>query len=103
MTPRRSPRADAQRRLRAAAPFVAPSQNGSVDRAASFLPPSPTKLQQASPSLTEHARALHEGGAMPVREIARLAGVNERTLYRYVARGGWRRRYEGHGEEAAAA
>ena len=30
---------------------------------------------------------------MPVREIARLAGVSERTLYKYVEKGGWKRRY----------
>ncbi len=97
MTPRRSARADAQRRLRAAAPFVAPSSD------APFLPPSPTKLQQTSPVLTGQVCALYEDGAMPVAEIARLAGVAERTLYKYVARGGWRRRYQGRGAEAAAA
>jgi hypothetical protein len=30
---------------------------------------------------------------VPVHEIARLAGVSPRTLYKYVQKGGWRRRY----------
>ena len=30
---------------------------------------------------------------MPVREIARLAGVSERTLYKYVEKHGWKKRY----------
>lgn len=94
MTPRRSLRAAAQRRLRASAP-IAPQPF--------TLPPAPTKLQQTSPTLTGRVRALYEGGALPVAQIARLAGVNERTLYRYVERGGWRRRYAGRGAEAAAA
>ena len=67
------------------------------------LGPSPTKLQQTDPSLTDRVRALYEDTATPVHEIARLAGVNQRTLYRYVAKGGWRRRYPWRGVEAAAA
>lgn len=51
--------------------------------------------------LTQQVRALYEAGAVPVREIARLAGVTERTLYKYVAQGGWRRRYGGKGIAAA--
>lgn len=94
MTPRTSLRAAAQRRLRSSAPIVPPPFT---------LPPAPTKLQQTSPTLTGRVRALYEGDALPVAEIARLAGVNERTLYRYVERGGWRRRYAGRGAEAAAA
>jgi hypothetical protein len=43
--------------------------------------------------LTRRARALYEDSVVPVREIARLAGVSERTLYKHVQRGGWRRRY----------
>jgi hypothetical protein len=45
------------------------------------------------PSLTERVRDLYENSIVPVREIARLAGVTERTLYKYVARGGWQRRH----------
>ena len=47
--------------------------------------------------------ALYEDTVTPVAEIARLAGVSERTLYKYVQRGGWRRRYAGRGAEAGAA
>jgi hypothetical protein len=96
MTPRHSPRADAQRRLRDAALFAPPSPPFA-------LPPAPTKLEQTSPTLTDEVRALYEETPMPVAEIARLAGVAERTLYRYVARGGWTRRYPVRGVEAAAA
>ncbi len=39
------------------------------------------------------ARALYETSAVPVREIARLFGVCERTLYKHAARGGWARRH----------
>lgn len=45
------------------------------------------------PSLMARVQALYEDSAVPVREIARLCGVTERTLYRYVEKGGWRRRY----------
>jgi hypothetical protein len=49
-------------------------------------------------------RHLYEDTAVPVREIARLAGVTERTLYKYVAKGKWRRRYvvKPRGKAAAA-
>jgi AcrR family transcriptional regulator len=43
--------------------------------------------------LTARVRALYEDSAVPVREIAQIAGVSERTLYKYVTRGKWRRRY----------
>ncbi len=133
MTPRRSLRADVRRRLRAgrsvtrqACPLPdPPSQAGEgkerdpspangrsrpsltgcagegPERA--WLPPSPTKLQQCDPSLTDAVRALYEESVVPVAQIARLACVAERTLYKYVARGGWRRRYPVRGVEAAAA
>ena len=52
------------------------------------------EAQQAqAPSLMARVQAMYEDTAVPVREIARLAGVTERTLYKYVQRGGWRRRY----------
>jgi hypothetical protein len=41
----------------------------------------------------QRLRALYEDSVVPVREIARIAGVTERTLYKYVQKGGWRRRY----------
>ena len=50
-------------------------------------------------------RALYEDSDVPVREIARRAGVSERTLYKYVERHAWRRRYKWgtRGMAAAAA
>ena len=59
--------------------------------------------------LTECVRALYEDSAVPVREIAALAGVTERTLYKYVERHNWKRRYRvlprgnAHEDLAAAA
>ena len=47
----------------------------------------------AQQDLTARVRALYEGSAVPVREIARLADVSERTIYKYVAKGGWTRRH----------
>jgi hypothetical protein len=76
-----SPRAEARRRYQAAA-------CDAVHDA-----PAATSLAQPTPSLTERVRALYEDGVVPVREIAQLAGVTERTLYKYAAKGDWRRRY----------
>jgi hypothetical protein len=42
--------------------------------------------------LTGEARALYEGGVVPVRELARLCGVSLRTLYHHVHAQGWTRR-----------
>jgi hypothetical protein len=52
--------------------------------------------------LTARARALYEAGVVPVAAIARLCGVHQRTLYKYVARGGWRRRYQAAASAAAS-
>ena len=41
---------------------------------------------------TLRVRALYEDSIVPMREIARLAGVHERTLYKYARKCGWRRR-----------
>ena len=38
-------------------------------------------------------RALYEHSAVPVAEIAKLAGVTERTIYKYAAKGRWKPRY----------
>src|SRR5689334_8603488 len=59
-------------------------------------PPSPRVGGQGTPSsegeqdaahedndLTAQVRALYEGSGVPVREIAALAGVTERTVYKY--------------------
>jgi hypothetical protein len=43
--------------------------------------------------LMARVRALYEDSAVPVREIAAIAGVSERTLYTYVAKHDWKRRY----------
>lgn len=40
----------------------------------------------------ELARSLYEESPMPVRDIAALSGVCERSVYRQAARHGWRRR-----------
>jgi len=42
--------------------------------------------------LTQRVRVLYEDSVVPMREIARLAGVHERTLYKYARKCGWRRR-----------
>ena len=43
--------------------------------------------------LTEKVRALYEHSAVPVAEIASVAGVTERTIYKYAAREQWTPRY----------
>lgn len=43
--------------------------------------------------LTARVRALYEDSATPVRDIARLCGVTERTIYKYAAKGAWQPRY----------
>jgi hypothetical protein len=57
----------------------------------------------ATSDLTVRVRALYEETSVPVREIARLAGVNERTLYKYVEKHNWTRRYRSPARDAAAA
>ena len=54
-------------------------------------PPTPDGFGAAG--LTARVRALYENSAVPVREIARLAGITERTLYKYARKGGWKARY----------
>jgi hypothetical protein len=52
--------------------------------------------QAAAPKqtrLTARVRKLYEASAVPVREIASLAGVTERTIYKYAAKHGWKPRY----------
>jgi hypothetical protein len=63
----------------------------------------PVSADPQSTPLTTRVRALYENSVAPVREIARLAGVSERTLYKYVAKGGWRRRNVCLARESAAA
>jgi hypothetical protein len=63
----------------------------------------PPSLRAGETSLTARVRALYEGAAVPVREIAKLAGVSERTVYKYVEKHGWQKRYrvKPRGEAAA--
>jgi colicin import membrane protein len=44
------------------------------------------------PSFAARLRQLYEQSALPVHEIARIAGIAQRTLFSYVQRGGWKRR-----------
>lgn len=53
--------------------------------------------------LTTRVRELYETSAVPVREIAQLVGVTERTIYKYVIKQNWKRRYAGRGAEAGRA
>ena len=96
MTPRRSVRAETQRlyremagkgglKLNATTPTPDPSPQGGGEQA---LPGA-----GASQDLMAQVRALYEGSAVPVREIARRAGVSERTLYKYARKNNWTPRY----------
>jgi len=112
MTRRMSTRARAQeiyRETAAAQPSTAPPHAPLIpapagiqdDRArlSHAVPGSPLPRGRAegenltAQSLTEKVRALYEGSAVPVAEIARLAGVTERTLYKYAQKGRWKGRY----------
>ncbi|MGZ5864257.1 MAG: hypothetical protein ACXWKC_02660 [Xanthobacteraceae bacterium] len=44
-------------------------------------------------SLIDRARALYEDTVVPVREIARICGVTERTILKYAQKGNWKPRY----------
>jgi hypothetical protein len=96
MTRRMSQRARAQeiyREMAAEANAATPTPTPDPSR----HPPSPNGLRRASgggeKDLTARVRALYENSAVPVREVARLAGVTERTLYKYAQKGGWKPRY----------
>jgi hypothetical protein len=43
-------------------------------------------------SFADRLRQLYEQSVLPVREIARIAGIVDRTLFSYVQRDGWKRR-----------
>ncbi len=99
MTRRMSQRAQAQEIYRE---MVEDARNATPTPDPSPHPPSPDGLRRTSgggepksaeADLTARVRALYENSAVPVREIARLAGVTERTLYKYAQKGGWKARY----------
>ena len=56
-------------------------------------PPPYPSTRGREQDLTARVRALYENSAVPVREIARRAGVTERTIYKYAQKGGWKARY----------
>jgi hypothetical protein len=55
--------------------------------------PPPQAGEGKEESLTGRARALYEDTNVPVREIARLCGVTEHTIYKYARRNDWKPRY----------
>ncbi len=63
----------------------------------------PAGGEPAEPSLTDRVGDLYENSVVPVREIARLVGVTERTIYKYVETRGWRRRHVCLAREEAVA
>ena len=75
--------------LMAASGAASPPQPDPLPRREREKSKSAGEGENASESLTARVRALYENSVVPVREIARLAGVSERTLYKYVRRGGW--------------
>jgi hypothetical protein len=62
-------------------------------------PPSPGGF--GGQGLTARVRALYEDSAVPVREIAGVAGVTERTIYKYAAKQRWKKRYARTGDFAS--
>ncbi len=52
-----------------------------------------TEQDLTEQDLTERVRALYEHSAVPVAEIASVAGVTERTIYKYAAKEQWTPRY----------
>jgi hypothetical protein len=79
-----------------AAPATAPAEPVAGESATGAPP---------EPSLSERVRALYEGGVVPVREIARLCGVTERTIYKYARKLAWSprvTRLAGDGKPTAA-
>jgi hypothetical protein len=99
MTRRMSQRARAQEIYRemaeasAASPLPNPPPQAGEGKASAGERERAECAASAEPDLTARVRALYENSAVPVREIARLAGVTERTLYKYAQKGGWKARY----------
>jgi hypothetical protein len=55
--------------------------------------PDPSAQGGGETGLNARVRALYENSAVPVREIAAVADVTERTIYKYAQKGGWQARY----------
>ncbi len=53
----------------------------------------PRAQTQRGTDLTTRVRALYEDTIVTVREIARIAGVTERTVYKHARRHQWKRRH----------
>lgn len=96
MTRRMSQRARAQEFYREMAEDEAARGSTKTETPTLTLPLSgggTESMEGGEPDLTARVRALYETSAVPVREIARRAGVTERTLYKYARKGGWTARY----------
>ena len=111
MTPRMSVRAEARRLYAEMVGEGSPAQLGpatltpdpspqepATGRAAPAARPGEAG-EQAVPAggekadLMAHLRAMYEDSIVPVRDIARHAGVTERTLYKYARKQAWKPRY----------
>ena len=55
--------------------------------------PDPSSPRFGGQDLMALVRRMYEDSIIPVRDIARRAGVTERTLYKYARKGNWRPRY----------
>jgi len=86
MTRRSSLRASAREIYRDLVAAQAASQASPCEEA-------PAEAGAGDKSLMARVRALYEETPVPVREIARLAGVTERTIYKYAAKRNWKPRY----------
>jgi hypothetical protein len=99
MTRRSSVRAQAREIYRdlmaaeEAVQVVSPTPDPPSLRFGAASPSAERRGETRETDLTTRVRALYEQKAVPVREIAAMAGVSERTIYKYVAKHGWKRRY----------
>ena len=105
MTPRSSPRARAREIYRqmaearaARTPLPDPPPQGGREKEKQGCGGQGLPAQ----NLTEKVRALYEHAAVPVSEIAKLAGVTERTIYKYARQHGWTPRYRWRAAAAGA-
>jgi len=92
-------KADAAHVATSATPLPGPPPQGGRGQAesgegAEFI------TKRTAEDLTAQVRALYEGSAVPVREIAALAGVTERTIYKYARKHHWNPRYRWRPEGA---